>query len=307
MTLDAFAIASAAGRVPEDQRRIFTRLGLSHALAGAVSARGPSELAHKVAGAGLCIAGGEIFSLVAVPEEDYPRVPRPDALDDLPFLADVPDVALALSELLGLPAGPFGHDAKVLALGRGERQAAPGDRVSAPGTGRLGPAVTWPGAIGFLTAGHVAPSAGAVAHDASGAVLGHVVWGNDPARSATGLADVDVALIDTGAAPAASAAAAQPAAGAAVTIAGSGLSGTVFGFCSFLRFGGTATVYADVYLTGSIISAAGDSGSLAADANGDVVGSLVGAYSGRNMSVIQSIGCQLAAIRTHGKVAASLL
>jgi hypothetical protein len=72
----------------------------------------------------------------------------------------------------------------------------------------------------------------------------------------------------------------------------------LFAACSRIQLGATNAHYADCYLTDQQITNPGDSGGLVV-ANGRVAGIVIGAFSQRDMSVIQAVGYQIRQIRAR--------
>ncbi|MEM8652955.1 MAG: hypothetical protein AAGF54_20705 [Pseudomonadota bacterium] len=196
----------------------------------------------------------------------------------------------------------YEHNCKVLPIKTNELHAAPGDKVFFPPDGRLGPAVTWGQRRGYLVAGHVAPSVNSMAFDVGGTGIGPVLWHNNPNANPSQSKDVDVAVVEALPHINVSGLGASrhfPKSGDLLDLSGAGTSDAVFGFCDFVRFGSRRATYGEVFITERVFSSPGDSGGLVS-CQGDIVGSLIGAYNQRNTSVIQYVGYQLQEIRTRG-------
>ena len=206
-------------------------------------------------------------------------------------------------ELLGEDANQYIDRASVLAVDHGYLQVRPGDTVFGSHQGSVGPSVSWGGTRqGFLTAGHVAQLTGGPVSDQSGSLLGSVVWTNDPTLNPSNMKDVDTALIESypqislhGSGQPTSIAGA----GDHLSIVSNGKNANVLAFCDYVQLGSPVATFGDVYLTDRAATAPGDSGGLVENSSGDIIGSVIGAYNGRQMSVIQSIGYQLREIRSR--------
>jgi hypothetical protein len=151
-----------------------------------------------------------------------------------------------------------------------------------------------------LTAGHVAPTAKQNVYDGRN-LLGTVQFANNPAQRGTS-ATADVAVVELS-----STATFSPKLGSAVAAGANsnitvkttkGNSGTIMGLCSFLYWPKISGTYGDTYLTTREITVGGDSGSVAVDNNGDVVGMVVGGSAGVT-SFIQDVRYQLNVITKH--------
>lgn len=177
-----------------------------------------------------------------------------------------------------------------------ELEVGTGDVVRATKRGTAGPPVQWgsPPTHGILVSGHVVGNATTV-NDASGSFLGNVKESHEATSGG-----IDVALVEL------SAASTTARFSGPVRIAGktsidliksSGQNtDDVIAKAGWLYWTAYAATYIDLYVTNSVISGSGDSGSVAVvSGTADVVGTLVGSSIG---SLIQDANTQLAAFKT---------
>ena len=295
MTLDAFAMATLAAHQKLELNNVMLALETARLLTDALEFRSDPGVWAMVHGAGLIWHLEELHPFILA------NANLLELTDDGP--ADLLD-SLRLAELMtsllgGTPKSVF-RTTKVVSVAAGVRHATPGDPVLATASGQMGPLVRWSsGREGFITAGHVAQSAQGPVTDANGVRIGTVLWSNDPALNPTTKGEVDAALVEF--TPGASGqfgprSTIVPAGGDPLRIVSSNSTANLLAACSRIQLGATNAHYADCYLTDRRITNPGDSGGLV-ETNGDVAGIVIGAFSRRDMSVIQSVGYQLAQIR----------
>jgi hypothetical protein len=293
MTIEAFALATLASR-RDAGTDLMRAAELATQVSDALHASSESLIQRMIVGAGLC----RDRSLLA-PTILAHRAFLPSVSEELLPAYELPGLQEALTYLLGGWTEELRATLRVLLVADGDRYSNPGTEISGTSKGRMGPHVRWnSGRQGFLTAGHVASSAGAVVTDTHGTTLGTVDWSNDPALAASTSGDVDAALVTfhSGFSAATGRASVVAPMGAALTIASTGQQADVFGFFDTVRFGSAQACYAECYVTEVNISRPGDSGALV-EATGDVAGMVIGGFVHRDMTVVQAIGYQLSEIR----------
>jgi hypothetical protein len=272
---------------------------LSEALLG----RGDPELLSKAPGVALLSA------------EALPEAQRPYGALVLAVLVDVDRMGgFQAGEIAPLPqhgralelvATALGHapkwlyDAWALGVNEPTLQLSCGDIVTAHLQGTAGVPLSWPGASGFATAGHVGAAVGAAVHDASGFV-GQVVWANDPTNHGR-VREADFAVVEL--APGQTYASGLGVAARAgpnddVFIGGpGGLSSQVLGYNHFWYLANLNATLGDAYLTAGQFTVPGDSGAAVTLRTGEVIGHVVGASPGIT-TIIQDLDFQLDAART---------
>jgi hypothetical protein len=179
-----------------------------------------------------------------------------------------------------------------------ELEVKTGDVVRAVKRGMAGPPVEWgsPLAHGILVSGHVVGNAKTV-NDASGNFLGNVKESHEATR-----AGIDIALVELSAASTTTrfSGPVRITGKTSVDLIKSGGSKTddVIAKAGWLYWTAYAATYLDLYVTNSVISVSGDSGSVAVvSGTRDVVGTLVGSSAGVG-SLIQDANTQLSAFKT---------
>jgi hypothetical protein len=182
-----------------------------------------------------------------------------------------------------------------------EPHVGAGQPISSPNIGTVGCQVSWNGGSGFLTAGHVAPTANAGVYDGR-TRLGTVRFANNPAGGGTApQADVAVVELPTGASytPALGRATAAVPNTPITVLSSSGAKGVIRGLCSWFSWPSIRGTYGDTYLTGTPVSTGGDSGSAVVDGSNGVVGLIVGGAAGMT-SFIQDVGYQIRQVAALG-------
>ena len=209
---------------------------------------------------------------------------------------ELPNVQHVL-ELVGL-SGEEWRDVFVWGIPDPELEVSTGDVVRAMKRGTAGPPVDWgsPPAYGILVSGHVVGNAKSV-NDSKGNFLGNV----KEAHEATS-AGIDIALVELS-----TASTTQRFSGpvrivgkTAIDLVKSGASQTddVVAKAGWLYWNAYAATYLDLYVTSSVISVSGNSGSVAVvSGTRDVVGTLVGSSAGVG-SLIQDANTQFGAFKT---------
>jgi hypothetical protein len=177
-----------------------------------------------------------------------------------------------------------------------ELQVNTGDVVRASKRGTAGPPVQWgsPPTYGILVSGHVVGAAKTV-NDASNNVIGNVKESHEATT-----AGIDIALVELAAASGSArfARRGQLVGKTQIDLIKSGGASTdsIIAKAGWLYFNRYSATYLDIYVTNSVISAAGDSGSAAiVTGTRDVVGTLVGSSTG---SLIQDMNTQLGAFKS---------
>ncbi len=296
MTLDAFAMATLAGRTGT-RSDAMRALDMAHLLSDALDHRADPGVWTMVHGAGLIWHNDRLHPLILGDANliDFSGS-DPVGMSDAPQLRDV------MANILGGAASSAFKEVMVLGVAAGVRHAAPGDPIQATGSGQIGPLVQWgSGREGFITAGHVAQSATGPVNDGAGTRIGTVLWSNDPALSPSSAGDVDAALVEF--VPGiprnvVTRATIVPAGGSSIRVASSRRGANLLAACRRVQLGATNAHFADCYLTDQRITNPGDSGGLV-ECNGDIAGIVIGAFSRRDMTVIQAIGYQLSEIRAR--------
>jgi hypothetical protein len=238
-----------------------------------------------VSGVGLVAHEGQIRPMIALDyfSDETTHIIRP--MSEITEFSDIfrpilgPDLVSRIYVLFVAPPEPF---------------IAPGDNISSPNPGRVGCAAYWHSGSGFLTAGHVATTAGAGVFDGR-TRLGTIKYVSNPAGGGTvPMADVAVVELSGGSKLSASfgARVAAPA-NSTVTVQNGrvGASGKVFAFCSFTYWSKVSGTYGDTYITDRAVSVGGDSGSAVTDISGNLVGMLVGGTTSN--SYIQDVQYQI--------------
>lgn len=299
MTLEAFALATIArpGGDVESAGAVMRKVQIAALISEVLQSVIRPDVHRLMPGVGLCRQGSLLHPTVL---GDRSQIDADS--DGLIPISQAPVLRITLLSVLG---GSLSEDMlrtlRVLPVSQGFLHNAPGSELLCTTGGRMGPHVRWGwGSEGFLTAGHVAQSSGAHVTDNRGTLLGTVLWSNDPATKGSKTGDVDVALV----------AFANPhtaitghssvilGAGDVLEVTSSRNHAAVFCFFDHLRLGAAQACYAQCYGTELIITQPGDSGGLC-EAQGDVVGSVIGGFVKRNMTIVQSIGYQLREIRRH--------
>lgn len=294
MTLLSFALETrAVGQFAYDEA-LMSKVETAVLVSDALQARGNVHTQRLMPGAGLCLDGSRLVPTVLA---DRSTLDPPG--DGLIPIDEVSLLRNELRELLDGWPDNVAAELRVLPVAEGVRHTNPGTEIRGPNSGRIGPHVHWgSGAEGFLTAGHVAQSAGATVTDTSGASIGSVLWSNDPALAPSTTGDLDAALVEFD--PAHNATTGRSAivasAGQALTVAVTGHQADVLGFFDHVLLGSAQACYAQCYATDQKITQNGDSGGLV-EAQGDVVGTVIGAYSKRDMTLVQAIDYQLREVR----------
>lgn len=306
MTLRAFAQASK-------ERLEMSDADLSRAVEGAtllsdtLLSQGDVGSVRLMPGAGLCFENGWLHPTVMV-DTNVLGIPPMDR--NLISVSEYHAVEDALKSLLGgfsEKANP--NTIRALPVSQGTLHAAPGSKLMGNMQGCIGPHVAWgAGRTGFLTAGHVAPTVGATVTDPTGAPLGTVLWSHTPVPALSKPpADLDAALVEL--APMQPSHSGQVSrvvgAGDIVEIKSNGTQIGIFGFWGHLRFGSSTTCYSDCYATDQKVTVQGDSGG-PVECYQEVVGMVVGSFSQRDMTIIQSIDYQISEIRKRSGYMISL-
>lgn len=299
MSLTAFAIASAAsGRITEEQ--VMRATDLAELLSIGCMRSQDVGLHSIIKGVGLMVWHGAMTPFLLVDRSAGDGGSFPASEDEIVPAPDIPMVRPHLDEILS-DYGRADHDriAAIAVAGGHRHSVAPGSPLTASMNGRAGPAVEWGhGRAGFLTAGHVARTVGAKVLDQAGQSIGRILWSNDPSQSQSRVRDIDAALVENDRpAPAmTSISTAIAAAGSLLNFSVTGVSSPVFAFCDYVQLGSASALYGDVYLTDHMVTVSGDSGG-EVQCNGTIAGMVIGAFTQRDMTVVQSIGYQLRAIR----------
>jgi hypothetical protein len=252
----------------------------------------------RILGAGLVMSQNELHPFVVIAQENTDTSPgmRP--------LSQVRDAWEFIESILGSPPDWL-SSMWAFVIPSPEPYIAAGDPISSPNIGTVGCQASWTGGAGFLTAGHVAPTAGVGVFN--GRVrLGTVKYANNPAGSGTApQADISVVELPAGTTftPRLGTAAAASPNSSVIVRSATVARGTIMALCSFVywpRIGGT---YGDSYLTTTAISAGGDSGSAVVDANTNaVIGLVVGGSAGMT-TFIQDVRYQVAQAAALGGLA----
>lgn len=294
MTLETFALATRASIGMADDHSLMRGVEMAALVSDALQARGDAGTQRLMPGAGLWFERSWLFPTVladrSIVDIDY---------DGLFPVGESPVLRDALGSLLGGWPKDLDSELRVLLVTQGIRHAAPGTELLGTTNGCMGPHVHWgSGREGFLTAGHVAPSAGASVTDTNGATLGTILWSNDPALAPSNNGDLDAALVafDPPHKAATGLSSIVAGAGEMLTVASTGNRAAVFGFFDHVRLGGAQACYSQCYATETKITQQGDSGGLV-EARGDVVGMVLGGFVRRDMTLVQAIGYQLSEIR----------
>ena len=294
MSFESFALASRSiSGLEEDDASLMYKAGIASFFSDALANRF-KDIKDRLLGAGLCRDGSRIQPTILADRSQL----HSDAIDPVPLDGE-PRVRELLAVILDGWPEDFDAELRVIGVKDGFQQANPGDRLTGTRMGRMGPHVRWgAGREGFLTAGHVAP--GGPVDDSGGATLGSVLWANDPAAGPSTAADVDVALVEFASSLSAGGRmiAYSAAVGDTLTAAVTGSSSDVLGFFEAVQLGAAGAVYSKCYTTETMFTANGDSGGLVEN-GGRVVGMVIGGYSRRDMTLVQSIGYQLGEIRTR--------
>jgi len=293
MTLESFALATRPN-IGGELRTKMRAAEMASLVSDALLTHSSIDARHLFPGAGLCLAEARLHPTVMVD-----RSLLDTTSNELQRIENFPRIREVLGQLLGgWPAG-LAEVLRILPVSLGELHAGPGTGLLCTATGRVGPHVNWGvSGQGFLTAGHVAPISGSVVSDMGGALLGTVLWSNDPASAPSTIGEVDVALVEFGGTLTATTGRTPVIVGAgqAVSVASTGNQADVFGFFSYVRFGSAQACYSECYATDTRITVSGDSGGLV-EAGGDVVGMVIGGFTGRDMTMVQAISYQLSEIR----------
>ena len=292
MTLETFALATRARIDMEDDSVLMRRVEMAAWVSDVL--RISEDAQRLMPGAGLCLDGRWLFPTVLAD-----RATIGGESDELLPVRQFPGLLDVLGSLAGGWPQGLAEDLRVLPVAEGELHAAPGSELLGARSGRMGPHVHWgSGQQGFLTAGHVAPSAGTSVTDTSGAALGSVLWANDPALAPSATGDLDAALVAFDPAHSATTGRASFVAGAGevLTVAATNQQAAVLGLFGDVKLGAAQACYAQCYATETRITQRGDSGGLV-EARGDVVGTVVGGFVKRDMTLVQAISYQLSEIR----------
>jgi hypothetical protein len=307
MTLRAFAQASKEHLNMEDTD-LSRAVEVASLLSDALLTQSDVGSARLMPGAGLCLENGYLYPTVMV-DTNVLGIPPYDGPSLIP-LREFYAVEDTLKSLLGGFSEKLDPNTmRALPISQGTLHAAPGSDLMGNMKGCVGPHVSWgAGRTGFLTAGHVAPTVGATVTDQMSAPLGTVLWSHTPVPALNKPpADLDAALVELSPAqpPLAGQVSRVVGAGDIVTIRSNGTQIGIFGFWGHLRFGSASTCYADCYATDQKVTAQGDSGGLV-ECAGDVVGMVVGSFTRRDMTIIQSIDYQISEIRRRSNFMISL-
>jgi hypothetical protein len=225
-------------------------------------------------------------------------VDAPLGLNSLFNLNRAFQIVLSALDLEGRPQ--WLRDAAAFVISPPERQLKAGDAIGSPNIGTVGCQASWSGGKGFLTAGHVCPTAHRSVYNGR-TLLGTVGFASDPTGKGTAImADVSVVELASGVSFTPTLGSAAPASGrTSVTIATpSAPSDAIIALSSWVYFPLAHCTYGETYLTSNAITAGGDSGSAAVDGNGDVVGMVVGSSAGCT-TFIQDAKFQLSEIGKH--------
>jgi len=213
-------------------------------------------------------------------------------------LNEIPSIQEIVRAALGLPEGSdWLSNIAAFVILPPVPQVAAGDQISSPNIGTVGCQVKWTGGNGFLTAGHVAPTAGQNV-SGGGTVFGTVRFSKDPSGGGTARC-VDVAVVELASGITFSPSLSGPtSAGPSTSVSVntvSGGSGTIIALASFFYMASMGGTYGDAYLTSAAFTTGGDSGAAAVDSSNNVIGMVVGASPGVT-TIIQDIGYQFAEI-----------
>lgn len=273
-------------------RMLFGPVGLGTGIPGQ-----PWSIVYGVFGVGILRRGGSNSVVLLQPlaasaeQTTLLRAPLIDPNSD-------PSVQRAL-KVADISVGS--HDLKILRIPRLIRQAIAGTVVIGTTSGTVGPAATWAGYQGFLTAGHVAIGTTRV-DDVNGNQLGSTVHALFPGTpSGASPPNVDVALIRVGNGVATTKFNQAPPltqqSPVDLHLSGGLKNSTVLASIGWYFWPGYGN-YVDLYMTNAACSAPGDSGAVVTvTGSQDAIGMVVGGTT-TFTSYIQDISRQLAALRT---------
>ena len=212
-------------------------------------------------------------------------------------------IATVVTELLG-NAPPWLVNVQIVGVTPPQPQSAPGDGVSAPGLGTVGCNVRWGGKVGFLTAGHVIQQTGTPVF-VGGVQVGASVYCNDPSNHGTNVED-DIAVVEVTTGPLtmrfASSAHGSPNAPISVVVAGIAPNANLRSYSPWLFSPALNATWGNVYQTTASVTQPGHSGAPVQDANGAVIGHVVGVMPGVG-TLVQDVHYQLATIGARSTLA----
>jgi hypothetical protein len=257
----------------------------------------PYSVYLGIYGAGVIVLDGVEHPAIFCNEQLAPLTPKP-----LEELIDNPALSRVVREIL---SGDTPNGTVALGLKAPSPHFGPGKSVECGGRrGTLGAIVkTTAGATGLLTAGHVGGPLGAVAH-CEGSAIGTVTYSDDPAFKPPNTVSADVAVITVNPSAIGSLSLPTQITGIAKVgpsdrveshcVTGCNTTG-ILGKAPWIFIPQMAGLWADVYLTHSPISVAGDSGApVFLQGTNKIVGHVVGGAPGM-LTFVQEIDCQLSA------------
>lgn len=307
MTIRAFTEATAQ-KFNLELAPLLESCRIAEHLSAGMCRLGNIDLHRTLPGFGLVFDGDTLYPTVLVNrwEYDYPER-LSDHSDDFYSGLDYPDIVnqlQAISEAYDHPEGecPFlAEELRVLPVSHGVRYASSGTSIQSTAFGRVGPHVKWNNgrSEGFLTAGHVAQTTGGNVTDGSGSLLGSVVWTFDPSKTSSTIPELDAALVEFDSAYVSSTGQSKIVVAANDTVSISSTQSTdILGFSNHIALGSSSDIYADCYMTNTLITKPGDSGDRVVHQS-DIVGMVMGGFTTRNMTIIQAIDFQLTEVSSR--------
>jgi hypothetical protein len=185
---------------------------------------------------------------------------------------------------------------KVAGMFEPELHLQPGDRVQGTLGGSAGCSLSWDNGNGFAMAGHVAPIVGQTITQ-YGANVGTVVWANNPTGRGTSI-EADFCVVELSQNIHFNGTQNRYSHGRPydlIAVANQNSNrprSMIIGMFPEMALPSHNSRLGDIYLTGSVISSAGDSGAPAINPNGEVYGHIIGAVPGMS-SLVQDLTYQI--------------